>query len=149
MGWPIVIICILLAGIFYMRMKARADKDRREPDAGLAILDFGRAFPDEAIRAIHATVDEKAYFVRLHDGKAGFMAAHGTHFVCHLIEAGKVNVSNAGSGRGLKVHFTDFSYLDGVYEFVSPEIAAEVSLWLLGSFNPQTELKAVPASTRL
>ncbi|MBP1856732.1 hypothetical protein [Rhizobium herbae] len=145
MGWPIVIICILLASIFYLRMKARAEKDRREPDTGVAILDFGRAFPEEAIRAIHATADEKAYFVRLHDGKAGFMAAHGTHFVCHLIEAGKVNVSNAESGRGLKVHFTDFSYLDGVYEFVSPEIAAEVSLWLLGSFNPQSDFKAVPA----
>ncbi len=145
MGWPIVIICIVLAGFFYMRMKARAESDRHEPDAGVAILDFGRAFPEEAIRAIHATADEKAYFVRLHDGKAGFMAAHGTHFVCHLIEAGKVNVSNAESGRGLKVHFSDFSYLDGVYEFVSPQIAAEVSLWLLGSFNPQSELAVLPA----
>ena len=69
MGWPIVIICVLIAAMFYMRMKARADKDRREPDAGIAILDFGRAFPDEAIRAIHATADEKAYFVRLHDAR--------------------------------------------------------------------------------
>ena len=145
MGLPIVIICILLASIFYLRMKARADKDRREPDTGVAILDFGRAFPEEAIRAIHATADEKAYFVRLHDGKAGFMAAHGTHFVCHLIEVGKVNVSNAESGRGLNVRFTDFSYLDGVYEFVSAEIAAEVSLWLLGSFHPQSDFKAAPA----
>lgn len=146
MVWPILIMCVLLAAIFYTRMKARAEKDRREPDAGLAIMDFGRAFPDEAIRAIHATADEKAYFVRLHDGKAGFMAAHGTHFVCHLIEAGKVNTGNAPSGRGLTVHFADFAYLDGTYEFSSPEIAAEVSLWLLGSFNPQSDVKAVPAT---
>ena len=27
MGWPIVIICVLIAAMFYMRMKARADKD--------------------------------------------------------------------------------------------------------------------------
>lgn len=146
MVWPIVILCILLAGIFYMRMKERADKDRQEPDTGSAILDFGRAFPDEAIRAIHATADEKAYFVRLHDGKAGFMASHGTHFVCHLIELGKVNVSNAPSGRGLTVHFFDFAYLDGVYEFSSADVAAEVSLWLLGSFNPQSEFRAVQAN---
>jgi hypothetical protein len=145
MIWPIVIICILLAGIFYMRMKERADKDRQKPDAGLAILDFGRAFPDEAIRAIHAAADEKAYFVRLHDGKAGFMAAHGTHFVCHLIQAGRVNVGNAPSGRGLTVHFADFAYLDGVFEFSSPDVAAEVSLWLLGSFSPQSGLKAISA----
>ncbi|OBZ94097.1 hypothetical protein ADU59_18035 [Pararhizobium polonicum] len=147
MVWPVVIICILLAAVFYVRMKARADKDRREPDAGLAILDFGRAFPEEAIRAIHATVDEKAYFVRLHDGKVGFMAAHGNHFICHLIAAGKVSVdvSHARSGQGLKVHFADFSHLDGVYAFASPEIAAEVSLWLLDSFNPHSDAKAVPA----
>ncbi|WP_438748675.1 hypothetical protein [Pararhizobium sp. O133] len=146
MVWPIVIMGVLLATIFYMRMKARAEKDRREPDAGLAIMDFGRAFPDEAIRDIHATADEKAYFVRLHDGKAGFMAAHGTHFVCHLIEAGKVNTSNAPSGRGLTVHFADIAYLDGTYEFRSAEIAAEVSLWLLGSFNPQSDFKSLPAT---
>ncbi len=146
MIWPILLMVVLLAAIFYTRMKARAEKDRREPDAGLAILDFGRAFPDEAIRAIHATADEKAYFVRLHDGKAGFMAAHGTHFVCHLIEAGKVNTTNAPGGRGLTVHFADFSYLDGTYEFPSAEIAAEVSLWLLGSFNPQSDFKVIPAT---
>ena len=146
MIWPIVILCILLAGIFYMRMKERADSDREEPDTGSAILDFGRAFPEEAIRAIHATADEKAYFVRLHDGKAGFMAAHGNHFVCHLIEAGKVNVSDAPSGSGLCVHFADFAYLDGVYEFISPAVAAEVSLWLLGSFNPHSDFRAVQAN---
>ncbi|MBW9061896.1 hypothetical protein JNB71_01020 [Rhizobium herbae] len=146
MVWPIVILCMLLAGTFYMRMKERADKDRQEPDTGSAILDFGRAFPGEAIRAIHATADEKAYFVRLHDGKAGFMASHGNHFVCHLIEPGKVNVSNAPSGRGLVVHFADFTSLDGVYEFASPAVAAEVSLWLLGSFSPQSEIRAVPAN---
>jgi hypothetical protein len=145
MVWPIIIMGMLLAAIFYMRMKARADRDRREPDAGLAILDFGRAFPDEAIRAIHATADEKAYFVRLHDGKAGFMAAHGTHFVCHLIEPGKVNIGNAPSGRGVTVHFADFAYLDGTYEFRTAEVAAEVSLWLLGSFSPQSDFKPLPA----
>ena len=146
MVWPIIISCILLAGIFYMRMKARVDKDRQAPDTGLAILDFGRAFPDEAIRAIHATVDEKAFFVRLHDGKAGFMISHGKHFVCHVIQPGKVNVSRAPSGRGLDMHFTEFASFDGIYEFQSPETAAEVSLWMLGSFKPQSEFTTIPVA---
>jgi hypothetical protein len=146
MIWPIVIMCMLLAGIFYMRMTARAAKAESAPDAGLAILDFGRAFPDEAIRAIHATADGKSFFVRLHDGKAGIMLSHGTHYVCHLIEAGNVRVRNAPSGRGLAVHFTDFDYLDATYEFRTPQQAAEVSLWLLGSFQPQSEFTAAPVS---
>ncbi|WP_275782362.1 hypothetical protein [Pararhizobium gei] len=137
MIWPIIIVCILLVAIFYMKMKQRAESESSGPDAGLAILDFGRAFPDEAIRAIHSTIDQNAYFVRLHDGKAGFMLSHGKHYICHLIEAGKVNVSQAPSGRGVTVRFTDVPNLDGTYEFATSEIAAEVSLWLLGSFQPR------------
>jgi len=144
MIWPIVIMCMLLAGIFYMRMTARAAKQESVPDTGLAILDFNRAFPDEAIRAIHATADGRSFFVRLHDGKAGFMQSQGAHYVCHLIEDGNVRVSNAPSGRGLSLHFTDFDYLDSVYEFRTPQQAAEVSLWLLGSFKPQSEFAAAP-----
>lgn len=139
MAWMIVIACVLLAAIFFIRMKARAEADRLSPDAGQAILDFGRAFPDEAIRAIHSTRDSQAYFVRLHDGKAGFMASHGNHFVCHLIEPGRVQVSPTTSGRGLNVSFIDFSHLNGSFEFPSPDVAAEVSLWLLGSFQPRSE----------
>ncbi|WP_075288899.1 hypothetical protein [Pararhizobium arenae] len=139
MAWIVVIVCVVLAAVFYIRMKARAEADRLSPDAGQAILDFGRAFPDEAIRAIHSTRDDQAYFVRLHDGKAGFMASHGTHLVCHLIEPGRVQVSATESGRGLAVHFLDFTHLDGSFEFRSADIAAEVSLWLLGSFQPRNE----------
>lgn len=146
MAWAIVVTCVLLAAFFYLRMRARAEADRQTPDAGLAIVDFGRAFPDEAIRAIHATTDGKAYFVRLHDGKAGFMASHGAHFVCHLLDAGKVNVDQAPSGRGLALHFPDFAHLDGVYEFANAEVAAEVSLWLLGSFTPRLAMKAAPTA---
>lgn len=143
--WPVSIVAAFLAAIFYMRMKARDERDRREPDTGLAILDFGRAYPDEAIRAIHATADEKAFFVRLHDGKAGFMLSQGNHFLCHLMEPGKISVSSSDGGRGLNVHFADFPYLDGIYEFPSAETAAEVSLWILGSFNPQSPF--VPPET--
>jgi len=146
MIWPIVIICILLTGFFYLRMRARGENDRQDPDTGLAILDFGRAFPEEAIRAIHATADEQAYFVRLHDGKAGFMVSQGHHYACHVIEAGKVNVKDAASGRGLAIHFVDFPQLDGTYEFRTAQIAAEVSLWLLDSFQPQLDLKANPSA---
>ncbi|MDQ0320212.1 hypothetical protein QO002_002350 [Pararhizobium capsulatum DSM 1112] len=139
MAWIIVIVCVVLALSFYTRMKARAEADRLSPDAGQALLDFGRAFPSEAIRAIHSTRNDQAYFVRLHDGKAGFMASHGTHFVCHLIEPGRVQVTTTESGRGLKVHFSELAHLDGDFEFRSGEIAAEVALWLLGSFQPRSE----------
>lgn len=146
MVWPLVIFCIVLAGFFYMRMRARAESDRRMPDAGMAIVDFGRAFPGEAIRAIHATIDGKAFFVRLHNGKAGFMASHGAHFVCHLLEPGRASVNSAASGRGLEIRFADFAYLDGTFEFATPEIAAEVSLWLLGSFAPRTAIRSMPSA---
>ncbi|MCY1240596.1 hypothetical protein D9M72_534510 [compost metagenome] len=103
------------------------------------MVEFGRAFPDEAIRALHSTADRKAIFLRLHDGKAGFIQSHGTHYVCHVIQPGKVRVNSSETGRGLIVHFPDFAYLDNAFEFQNAGEAAEVSLWLLGSFNPKSE----------
>lgn len=140
MLWLLFIIVIILAGAFYMWMNARAERDWDNPDAGSAMVDFGRAFPDEAIRALHSTADRKAIFLRLHDGKAGFIQSHGTHYVCHVIQPGKVRVNSSESGRGLIVHFPDFAYLDNAFEFQNAGEAAEVSLWLLGSFSPKSEL---------
>ncbi|WP_112809737.1 hypothetical protein [Ensifer sp.] len=139
MLWLLFIIIAILAGAFYMWMNARNERDWDNPDAGSAMVDFGRAFPDEAIRALHSTADRKAIFLRLHDGKAGFIQSHGTHHVCHVIQPGKVRVNSSESGRGLIVHFPDFAYLDNAFEFQNAGEAAEVSLWLLGSFSPKSE----------
>lgn len=142
MLWLLFIIIAILAGAFYMWMNARNERDWDNPDAGSAMVDFGRAFPDEAIRALHSTADRKAIFLRLHDGKAGFIQSHGTHYVCHVIQPGKVRVNSSESGRGLIVHFPDFAYLDNAFEFQNAGEAAEVSLWLLGSFSPKSEFAA-------
>ncbi|AHK44282.1 MULTISPECIES: hypothetical protein [Ensifer] len=152
MLWLLFIIIAILAGAFYMWMNARAERDWDDPDAGSAMVEFGRAFPDEAIRALHSTADRKAIFLRLHDGKAGFIQSHGTHYVCHVIQPGKVRVNSSDSGRGLIVHFPDFAYLDNAFEFHNAAEAAEVSLWLLGSFSPKSEFTAdeanVPSSAQ-
>lgn len=142
MLWLLFIIVVILAGAFYMWMNARAERDWDDPDAGSAMVEFGRAFPDEAIRALHSTADRKAIFLRLHDGKAGFIQSHGAHYVCHVIQPGKVRVNSSDSGRGLIVHFPDFAYLDNAFEFQNASEAAEVSLWLLGSFSPKSEFTA-------
>ena len=48
-------------------------------------------------------------------------------------------MNSSETGRGLIVHFPDFAYLDNAFEFQNAGEAAEVSLWLLGSFNPKSE----------
>ncbi|HXV29104.1 MAG TPA: hypothetical protein VD840_02120 [Sinorhizobium sp.] len=140
MLWLVFIAVIVFAGAFYMWLNARAERDVSNPDTGSAMVEFGRAFPDEAIRALHSTIDNKAIFLRLHDGKAGFIQSHGSHYVCHVIHPGKVRVNTSESGQGLIVHFPDFTYLDNAFEFRTAAEAAEVSLWLLGSFSLQSEL---------
>ncbi|OAP34529.1 hypothetical protein AU381_24665 [Sinorhizobium glycinis] len=142
MLWLMLIALIAVVGAFYVWMNARAERDADNPDTGSAMVEFGRAFPDEAIRALHSTIDGKAIFLRLHHGKAGFIQSHGTHYVCHVIHPGKLRVNNSESGQGLIVHFPDFAYLDNNFEFRMAAEAAEVSLWLLGSFNPKSEIDA-------
>ena len=136
MLWTITIACLFLAGLIF-RQSFRRDEGQEMAgeDSGLAILEFGRAFPEEAIRAGIPTANGRTVFLRLHDGKAGCMHAHGHHYTCHLIEPGAVRVASAGPKR-LSVQFANASFEGGTFEFRDEKQAAEVSLWLLGSFMP-------------
>ncbi len=136
--WIGLLAAVVIGALFFRdRMLNRAARDASEADTGLAILDFGRAYPEEAIRSIHMTEDEGAYFLRLHDGKAGFMQAHGAHYLCHLLGPGSVQVSPGPDDRSIRAHFPDFAYLDGIYRFRSEADAAEVSLLLLETLVPR------------
>ena len=136
MLWTITIACMFLAGLIF-RQSFRRDEGQEMAgeDSGLAILEFGRAFPEEAIRAVIPTANGRTVFLRLHDGKAGCMHAHGHHYSCHLIEPGTVRVNSAGPKR-LSVLFANAAFEGGTFEFRDEKQAAEVSLWLLGSFMP-------------
>ena len=139
MSISMVIWSIVIAGILFVAFKAnrlgeKTEDERGFRDTGLAILEFGRAFPNEAIRQLHATADGEVVFVRLHDNKAGFMRSRRGHYSCHLIEPGTVQVSGTPDGKGLKIDFADAPQNSGAFMFSQPEEAAEVSLWLLGNF---------------
>lgn len=132
-AWGFVLVLVGLLAYFSTRMTRNADEGTLG-DPGLAIVEFGRAFPNEAIRSLHATEDGKAVFVRLHDNKAGFMRNMRNHFACHLITPGRVRVRGLGNGHALAIEFLDASYHNGEYSFASAAEAAEVSLWLLGNY---------------
>ncbi|MGE8103842.1 hypothetical protein ACQKP1_09150 [Allorhizobium sp. NPDC080224] len=143
--WGIVFALVLALAYFSLRMMRQEDEGFQ--DAGLAILEFGRAFPQEAIRSLHATVDGKAVFVRLHDNKAGFMRSMRNHFACHLIEPGTVRVNPLPNGKGIAVEFLDASFHNGEFTFANPAIAAEVSLWLLGNYVGHADREQDTASS--
>lgn len=132
-GWAIIAILIGLAAYLATRFN-KDDSDAKGTDAGLALLEFGRAFPNEAVRSLHVTIDGKAVFVRLHDNKAGFMRNMGNHYACHLIEPGRLRVRSLDAKPGFSVEFLDTPFHDGDFIFSNPAEAAEVALWLLGNF---------------
>ena len=143
--WIVIFLLVAVFAFYSTRMAKQANEDDLH-DSGLAIVEFGRAFPNEAIRSLHATEDGRAVFVRLHDNKAGLMRNMRSHYACHLIEPGTVRVSSAGPKR-LSVQFANALFEGGTYEFRDEKEAAEVSLWLLGSFMPgAANLAAEPVS---
>ncbi|MFK0165368.1 hypothetical protein [Rhizobium sp. NPDC090279] len=151
----IVVWCILFAiVVFFAYFATRMASQNKEDglhDTGLAILEFGRAFPTEAIRQLQTTADGQAVFVRLHDDKAGFMRNVRNHFSVHLIEPGRAHAKISGSGRGLTVDFLDVPHHNDTFEFKTSTEAAEVSLWLLGNYvaadDVMLEHHAPPATT--
>lgn len=112
-------------------------------DHGEVILEFARAYPGEAIRSVTMTKDAQASFLRLADGKTGFLQTMGRHHVARLILPGDVTVLPVDDQPGLAIEFHDSTLKGGNYIFESTEDAAEVSLWLCGGFafaNPKLEI---------
>ena len=130
--WIIVFVLLSVFAVYAWRMSRATDEDNSH-DVGQAIMDFARAFPNEAIRSLHMTADGGAAFVRLHDNKAGFMRNMGSHYVCVMIDPERIRVESLESGDSFVVTFFDMPKYSGSYRFKSAGEAAEVSLWLLGS----------------
>lgn len=113
--------------------------DSRDP--GEAIMEFARAFPGEPIRSVSMTKNGEACFLRLADGKTGFLQSMGRHYVARLIVPGSLSVQVLEDKPGLWIEFNDSTLRGGEYVFASTERAAEVSLWLVDSMalaSPKT-----------
>lgn len=136
--WIIILIPLCVFAFYVWRMKRDAEDDNRH-DTGQAIIDFARAFPTEAIRSLHMTADGNAVFVRLHDNKAGFMRNMGAHYACMMLDPERIRVEHLESGDGFVVTFADSPKHSGAYRFKTVGEAAEVSLWLLGSYLEAAE----------
>jgi hypothetical protein len=78
-------------------------------------------------------------FLRLWTGLTGCMRRNGPRFLCHVIDPGEVRVTPAIDGKGLELEFAGLKALSGMFEFRSQREAAEVSLWILGSFTAKVE----------
>lgn len=117
-------------------------------DQGEVILEFARAYPGEAIRSVTMTKDGNASFLRLADGKTGFMQSMGRHNVARLILPGDVGVQPIDDQPGLRIEFHESTLKGGDYVFDSAEDAAEVSLWLCGGFALATPPLEAPEDNR-
>lgn len=141
MAFGILVFGTIIGISWYFSRLSERDGDRDLSDVGLAIMEFGRAFPNEALRSLHATADGKAVFARLHDNRAGFMRNMRGHYACHVIEKGRLQAQILNQGTGLHVVFADFPQHNGDYLFSSADEAAEVSLWMLSNYLSEGDLK--------
>lgn len=131
--WIIIFVLLSAFAFYAARMMRASDEDDRH-DAGQAIIDFARAFPNEAIRSLHMTDDGQAVFVRLHGNKAGFMRNMGSHFACMLISGDSLRIRQLPDNRSFRADFNNAAKYSGEFRFATAEEAAEVTLWLLDSF---------------
>jgi hypothetical protein len=134
-----VIIAAFLVFFFWATGLIKQDEANERFDAGLAIVEFGRAYPNEAIRNVIISADGEMVFLRLWTGLTGCMRRNGSRFLCHVIDPGEVRVTPTANGKGLELAFAGLKALSGTFEFRSQREAAEVSLWILGSFAAKAE----------
>lgn len=125
----IIAICLLI-----LRINRRRD-DGLVRDPGEALVEFGNAYPKEAIRGALMDKSGKTTFMRLADGKTGLTQVVGNAWIVRIIEPNEIEVDLTESGDGLILKFEDDSMIGGEYQFASQEDAAEVSMWICGSFG--------------
>ncbi len=142
--WTTIVGLILLL-IYYIGRVLRTSEKESRHDVGLAIIEFGRAFPEEAIRNLHATADGNTVFVRLHDSKTGIMRSRRNHYACHLIEPGRVRISPLPNAKGFAAEFLDAPTQNDQFVFATEREAAEVSLWLLDNYVGVADRSMEPA----
>ena len=136
--WAVILSAFLIFFFWATNtIKLRTEDERF--DAGLAIVEFGRAYPNEAIRSIVISSDGEMIFLRLWTGRTGCMRRNGARFLCHVIDAAAIKVSPSANAAGLVLDFPGHKALSGEVTFRSPREAAEVSLWLLGSLAVKAE----------
>lgn len=136
--WLVIITAFLLF-FFWATGLIKQDQANERFDAGLAIVEFGRAYPNEAIRNVIISSDGEMVFLRLWTGFTGCMRRNGPRFLCHVIDPGEMRVTPTADGKGLQLEFIGLKALSGTYAFRSQREAAEVSLWILGSLNAKVE----------
>jgi len=131
--WGLAIAFFVTFGayIFYTSREAIRDNGF---ETGQAIMRFGKAFPMEAIREVIVAKNGDSYFLRLHGGRTGCIIAYQKHAVCRILEPGSVHIHAGPKDDSISIEFVDSSLKDATFIFRSPKDAAEVSLWLLGSF---------------
>jgi hypothetical protein len=129
----IVVLSVFFGFFFWATNLLKTEAEGERFDAGLAILEFGRAYPDEAIRQVLMSSDGDMVFLRLWTGRTGLMRRVGNRDLCHLVNPADVRVSLQPDGKSLEILFPNMRHMSGTFQFRSEREAAEVGLWLLGS----------------
>ena len=136
--WVAIIAAFLMFFFWATGLVNQQEADERF-DAGFAIVEFGRAYPYEAIRNVIISADGEMVFLRLWTGRTGCMRRNGSKFLCHVMDPADVRVTQAAESHALTLEFVGLKALSGTFEFRSQREAAEVSLWILGSFASKAE----------
>ncbi len=144
LGVLVTVVALGIALIVTIVHLTGGSRRKPPPDHGEAILEFGKAFPLEAIRTAIMTEDGSATFFRLADGKTGLLQAMGRHSVARIIEPDSVSIESVEPAAGLRILFRETAFKGGTYLFSSTEQAAEVALWLAGSFARAGQDRPVP-----
>ncbi|MCB1446038.1 MAG: hypothetical protein KDJ87_09650 [Rhizobiaceae bacterium] len=131
----IVLLSVFLGFFFWATNLLRTEAEGERFDAGLAILEFGKACPNEAIRQVLMSADGEMVFLRLWTGRTGLMRRIGNRTLCHLVNPADVRVSAEAGSRTISITFPAMKPMSGTFTFRSEKEAAEVGLWLLGSVS--------------
>ena len=92
--WVAIIAAFLMFFFWATGLVNQQEADERF-DAGFAIVEFGRAYPYEAIRNVIISADGEMVFLRLWTGRTGCMRRNGSKFLCHVMDPADVRVTQA------------------------------------------------------
>ncbi|RYE53916.1 MAG: hypothetical protein EOP18_08345, partial [Rhizobiaceae bacterium] len=111
----IVLLSVFLGFFSWATNLLKTEAEGERFDAGLAILEFGRAYPDEAIRQVLMSSDGDMVFLRLWTGRTGLMRRVGNRELCYLVNPADVRVSLQSDGKTLEILFPNMKHMSGTF----------------------------------
>jgi hypothetical protein len=124
-------LCLVIGAVHFSGLSKTACITSRE----MAGARFNEDYPGEIPQEIVIATGGRAAFLRLANGRTGFVEAIGDRFLTRMFDADAIAWLENDGAKGIRLRFADLALPAATFTFGSDVEAAKVGRWLKDMAN--------------